>query len=363
MKLLMLVSRVPWPLEKGDKLRAYHQLCELAKSHQVQLCCLSDSAPDPEAIEHLKKITPHVKVFQLNRGLIIWRLFYALFSRKPFQVHYFFQTALARELNALIDEFQPEHIYCQLIRTSEYVKHLLQYKKTLDYMDALSAGYSRRINAAPWWQKPFVKEEARRLIAYENLIYEYFEFHTIISTQDQQLIMHPQRAEIAVVPNGVDASFFSPSSNSKKYDFVFSGNMSYPPNVECARRLVLEILPIIHKTAPNTTLLIAGAAPAKEVWALNGGNVTVSGWMEDIREGYANSRIFIAPMLSGSGMQNKLLEAMSMQLPCITTPLAANAIGGQQGVHMLIGSSNQELASLALELLNDENKAQSIANL
>jgi glycosyltransferase involved in cell wall biosynthesis len=286
-----------------------------------------------------------------------WQMFLGIFSSKPFQVHYFYQPAVARKIKEVIKDFEPDQIFCQLIRTSEYVKHMLEYNKTLDYMDALSAGYKRRVQAATWWQKIFVREEARRLMAYENLIYEYFEHHTIISRQDQQLIMHPKRSQITVVPNGVDAYFFAPVPSDKKYDFVFSGNMSYPPNVECARRLALEILPVIRKTYANANLLIAGASPAKEVTALHGDNITVSGWMEDIRDAYATSRIFIAPMQSGSGMQNKLLEAMSMQLPCITTPLAANAIGAVHQKQMLIGESNDELAQYAVTLLNDKLKA------
>ncbi len=357
MKLFMLLSRVPWPLEKGDKLRAYHQLCEIAKNNEVHLCCLSDLTDNEEAIKFLKGITPHVTVFQLSKMAMAWQLFLGIFSSKPYQVHYFYQPAIARKIKGVINEFEPDHIYCQLIRTSEYVKHMLEYDKTLDYMDALSAGYKRRVQAAPWWQKIFVREEAKRLMAYENLIYEYFEHHTIISRQDQLLIMHPKREQITVVPNGVDAYFFAPMASNKKYDFVFCGNMSYPPNVECARRLALEILPIICKSYPDASLLIAGASPAKEVTTLHGGNITVSGWMEDIRDAYATSRIFIAPMQSGSGMQNKLLEAMSMQLPCITTPLAANAIGAVHHEQMLIGESNEELADYAVTLLNDKQKA------
>jgi sugar transferase (PEP-CTERM/EpsH1 system associated) len=357
----MLVSRVPWPLEKGDKLRAYHQLRMLVKNHEVHLCCLSDKNFDAAAIEHLKNITPHIYVIRLSRFLIAWRLFRALFSDKPFQVHYFFQNAAATKIKNLIEKIKPDHIYCQLVRASEYVKHLHDYKKTLDYMDSLSSGQRRRIAGTSWWMKYFVREESRRLTAYENLIFDYFDHHTIISEQDRLLIYHADRNKIGVIPNGIDAEFFSERITTKKYDIAFTGNMSYPPNVDCALRLANEILPIIHKTHPKVTLLIAGANPVKSIQQLQCSTVKVTGWLEDIRDAYNESRVFMAPMRSGSGLQNKLLEAMCMKLPCVTSPLAANAMGAKHDDCMLIGETNEEFAALALVLLIELERAKVLA--
>jgi sugar transferase (PEP-CTERM/EpsH1 system associated) len=352
MRVFMLVSRVPWPLEKGDKLRAYNQLVALAKQHEVHLYCLSDSAVQSDAVAHLKTITPHVTVFRLNPIVIAFRLFWALFSRKPFQVHYFYQWWIAGKIDAAIAKIHPDQIYCQLVRCSEYVKHFHDYTKTLDYMDALSAGQRRRLERAPWFLRPFVKEEAERLRGYEHLIFDYFEHHTIISEQDQSLIYHPDRKNIAVVPNGIDTQFFTPEpSAAKDMDLVFTGNMNYPPNVEGARRLVLEILPLVRKEFPKVNVLIAGATPSSGVRELEGEGVTVSGWVPDIREAYSRSRIFVAPMRLGSGMQNKLLEAMAMELPCITTALASNAIGATHEQELFIADENEAIAALIISLL------------
>jgi len=354
MRVFMLVSRVPWPLEKGDKLRAYHQLLELSKQHEVHLFCLADTRVQSEAIAHLKSITPHVTVYRLNPILIGFRLLLALFSKKPFQVHYFYQWWIARKMNSAIQSIRPDHIYCQLVRCSEYVKHFHHYAKTLDYMDALSAGQRRRLERAPWYLRPFVKEEAERLRGYEHLIFDYFEHHTIISEQDRSLIYHPDRMAITVVPNGIDTQFFNPSPDvSKDVDLVFTGNMSYPPNVEGARRLVLEILPLVKQNYSDVNVLIAGATPSAAVRELECEGVVVSGWVPDIREAYSRSRIFVAPMRSGSGMQNKLLEAMAMELPCITTTLAANAIGAAHEQELFIADDNEAIAALILSLLEN----------
>jgi sugar transferase (PEP-CTERM/EpsH1 system associated) len=354
----MLVSRVPWPLEKGDKLRAYHQLGQLCKHHEVHLICLSDIPVEDSALEHLRTITPHVSVYRLNRLKMFFRMAVAFFSRKPFQVHYFFEHAVARKIRAQIDSIEPDVIYCQLIRCSEYVKHLHHYRKTLDYMDALSAGQRRRALRAPWYLAPFVREEARRLRAYEHLIFDYFEHHTIISEQDRKLIYHSQCGRINVVPNGIDAEYFSKRNDSSRgFEIVFTGNMSYPPNIEGARRLALSILPIVKLKYPLARLLIAGATPVASVKMLAGEDVVVSGWLDDIREAYNNAQVFVAPMVSGSGMQNKLLEAMCMELPCVTTELAAAPLNVRHGEECLIGKTDEELAEGILSLLNNPSNA------
>lgn len=351
MKIFILLSRVPWPLEKGDKLRAYHQIRHLSLNHEVHLCCLSDRAVDPQAIRQLQSIVADVQVIRLKKIFIFWRMLRALFSSKPFQVHYFFQRAARRKVRHLLQTAQPNHIYCQLIRCAEYVKHLHEYQKTLDYMDALSSGLRRREQAAPFYLRPFIREEAKRTMAYENLIYDYFEGHTIISEQDRDLIYHPDRKKIAVIPNGVDTDYFRPVDGEKKYDLVFTGNMSYPPNVECALRLANEILPALNEIRPGVSLLIAGANPDAALLALRNPLITVSGWMDDIRLAYNASKIFIAPMRMGSGMQNKLLEAMSMSLPCITSSLASMGIPDSIRDTLIVAETNPELIQQTLHLL------------
>lgn len=352
MKLFVLLSRVPYPLEKGDKLRAYHQIKILAQKHEVHLCCLTDKEIDHSAKEHLQGIVHELHIFKLNKLLIGARLLRATISEKPFQVHYFYQNWIQRKINGLLNRVQPDHIYCQLIRCAEYVKHYHQCNKTIDYMDALSAGHRRRIKISKGIHKQLLIEETKRLTTYENRIFNYFENHTIISTQDRDLIYHEKKDKIIIVPNGVDGAFFKPTSTSKKYELLFTGNMNYPPNVDGVIYLVKNVLPLLEQNGKRPSLLIAGANPAKDVLELdNKGNIKVSGWVEDIRDAYNESAVFVAPMQIGSGLQNKLLEAMSMALPCVTTPLAANAFSKEQRDVLFIGDSPEALASQISNLL------------
>ena len=361
MKIFVLVSRVPYPLDKGDKLRAYHQVKYLAQKHEVFLCCLDDANTSQKNIDHLREFCQHVEVLKLNKFLIYLNMFRALFSGLPFQVWYFYQAKAYFKIRNYLKQFEPDHIYAQLIRTTEYVKNEHGVRKTLDYQDAFSKGIERRIDKAGWL-KPLFQSEARRLVKYENLMFDYFENKTIITEQDRALIYHQNRNQISIIPNGIDTTYFQPVSSEKKYELVFVGNMSYAPNIESAIYLANEVLVQLHQTHPNAKLLIAGASPSKEVKALASSTVTVSGWMEDIRSAYASGKIFIAPMTIGTGLQNKLLEAMAMGIPCVTSTLANNALEATHNKDLLICTSTDSYVSQINRLLSDPSFYQEIAD-
>lgn len=362
MKILVILSRIPYPLEKGDKLRAFHQLRELSKKHEICLCCLHDEQPHPDAREQLAHISNEIHFIPLKRPLIYLQLFLAWLSNKPFQVAYFYQRKAHRHVQRIIKSFGPDHIYCQLVRTTEYAKHEYNIPKTLDYQDAFSKGMARRAEKEKYfWMRRFFRMEARRLILYEHLIFEFFENKCIISDQDKSLIMHEKQKEIAVIPNGVDLDFFHPQEQEKTFDLCFTGNMGYAPNIDSVLFLVNEVLPLIEDRKPGITLLISGATPAEAIQRLSSKRVNVAGWVDDIRDSYAASRIFIAPMQIGTGLQNKLLEAMAMGIPCITSPLANNALGARHEEHLIVAREPKDYADAVIRLLEDQKAAGEMA--
>ena len=178
------------------------------------------------------------------------------------------------------------------------------------------------------------------------------------------LIYHPDQKKIFIIPNGVDTDYFKSEKKVKTSDLLFNGNMSYPPNVDCVLYIAEKILPEIQKKYPEIKMLISGANPAKKVTDLSKKNkaVTVSGWMDDIREAYDSSEIFLAPMQIGTGVQNKLLEAMSMEIPCITSDLANNGLGAEHGKNILIGNSPSEIAIHIDKLLSDKQFAATVGS-
>ncbi|HPT15244.1 MAG TPA: glycosyltransferase, partial [Bacteroidales bacterium] len=276
------------------------------------------------------------------------------------QVGYFYNYRGQKKIDRLIAEYKPQHIFCQLLRVSEYVRHA-KIPKTLDYQDVFSTGMKRRAETSPWWLKPLFLLEYRRLLRYEHAVFNDFDNKTIISAPDRDLIPHPANRQIIVVPNGVDHGYFKPVVREKTFDVVFTGNMGYPPNVNAAEYLVSEIIPIVRNKIPGVTVMLAGATPHQRVQALANERIRVTGWVEDIRESYAASKIFIAPMRIGTGLQNKLLEAMSMGLPCITSVLANQALGAAENREILVGRSPEEFANHIIRLLTDQEFALGIS--
>jgi glycosyltransferase involved in cell wall biosynthesis len=260
----------------------------------------------------------------------------------------------------LIEKHKPDHIFCQLIRVAEYVRGI-PIPKTLDYQDVFSKNVERRLATSPFYMKPFLRMEYRRLLKYEHEAFGWFDNKVIISVPDRDLIPHPDREQIVVARNGVDTTFFKPMVREKQYDLVFTGNMGYPPNINAAEFLVHKILPLVQQSRPGTRILIAGASPNLRVSVLKSDQVEVSGWVPDMRECYAMAKIFIAPMQIGTGLQNKLLEAMAMQIPCITSPLANQALQAKEDAEILIADTPESYARHILSLLDNPEKASQIA--
>ncbi|MFK8044431.1 MAG: glycosyltransferase [Crocinitomicaceae bacterium] len=354
----MILSRVPYPLDKGDKLRAYHQLIALSKKYDIHLTCLTESEIDKNQRKELECYTKSLTIHKLNRWVQYWRLFLALFSHKPFQIHYFYQKKIAKKISRQIEALQPNFIYCQLIRVAEYVKDIHHISKTLDYMDALSVGMARQASINKGLRKYAMNVEGDRLKQYENRIFDYFNHHTIISEQDKQLVSHTANYSIHVVPNGIDESFLNCELNCEtEYDLVFVGNLNYAPNIDSCLYIIDELLPALKLNHPEIQVLLAGTSPSQKILdrAENYKNITISGWVDDIRTCYLSSKICIAPLFIGTGLQNKLLESMALGIPCVTTDLANNALKAKSDSEILLANSLEEF-KLKIDLLLSDTK-------
>ncbi len=356
--LVVILSRFPYPLEKGDKLRAFYQIQDLSKKYNIHLICTIEENIKSTDFDIVKQYCSDIQLFKLNPLFKYLRLCFAFFTHKPFQVAYFYQLSIHTKIKKILRDVKPNHIYTQLVRTSEYVKNYHDCPKTLDYMDAFSKGIERRVKTSKGLMKYILKLEFTRLSLYERQIFEYFENHSIISEQDRSYIIHPKAQSIAIIENGVSTHFLEKIETEKIYDIVFTGNMSYPPNIEAVKYLHEQIKPLLPQ---KTNFLISGINPHRTLIKMKDTNFHVSGWVNDIRLSYASSRIFVAPMFLGTGLQNKLLEAMAMGIPCITTELANKALKAIPNKEILIASNPTEFKEQIIKLLTDQNCYENIS--
>ncbi len=361
MKILVVLPRFPYPLEKGDKLRAYHQIVELSRRHEIHLFAVSHDKVTLEQRAALEPYCKSISVVTPTRFTAWFNTARNYFRSKSLQMGYWDSARARCTVKDLAKKIQPDVVYNQMVRTVPLVARL-PYRKVMDFQDALSMNTERRMERSHGLWRSILHYEFKMLRSTEYNAFKIFDALTIISETDADAIPHKRNGDIHIVRNGVDFDYFVPQSLSKDNDIVFCGNMQYAPNIDAARYLVNDIMPLVWEKRPEARLVLAGATPTSAVRRLAGPHVEVTGSVPDIRPYYAHSRLFIAPMRLGSGLQNKLLEAMAMGVPCVTTPIANEALGATSGTHILVGSSAQELASHILSLLADPAQAQSLSS-
>lgn len=355
MKILVVLPRFPYPLDKGDKLRAYHQIVELSKRHEIHLFCVSHLRVPEESIRALEPYCRQIRVVRLNPLVCYINILCNWFASKSLQMGFWNTSRSKRLCRRFAAEVQPDVVYNQMIRTMPLVARL-PFPKVMDFQDALSMNTERRMEQTTGFWRYILHYEFKMLRSSEYNAFSIFDALTIISETDSEAIPHKKNGEIHIITNGVDTDYF----NTTHYPLpathliCFCGNMSYAPNVDAARFLVEEIMPLVWKQIPGAKVLLAGADPRPSVRRLASSKVTVSGRIDDIRSAYASARVFVAPMRIGSGMQNKLLEAMSMGLPCVTTTIAATPLGATPSQHLLVGDTAEEIADLIVKLNVDQ---------
>jgi polysaccharide biosynthesis protein PslH len=356
-RALIIVSRFPFPLDKGDKLRLFHQVKFLSQFVDLDLFCLYD---EPIHKDSLQIIQPYFKnIYSVRHSF--WDkalgLLNGLFKGWPLSVAYFYNKKALHHLNVITSNQTYDVFYCQLIRMFPYVMGA-KTPCLLDFMDAFSLSFDLRSkNSSNYIYRLLFARESKLISSFETSIQNDFELGTAISERDAQVLNSSFRHKIQVVPNGVDIGFFNPlvlPEPNNKYDIVFVGNLGYFPNIQASFSIVNHILPLLLKDFPNIRILLAGARPGSKIRSLSSKNVEVVAWLEDIRWAYQNAKVFVVPLFTGAGLQNKMLEAMSMSLPCITTNHVNVSLGANDGQHLLIANDVLEFAEKIKTLLLDE---------
>ena len=361
MRIAVVLTRIPYPLFKGDKLRAYYQIRELSKKHDVYLFCLNDKDDEIQGRQELLKYCKEVCIARNNRISAILRLFFAAFTNKPLQVAFYDSKRNKRLFETFVRKYDIELAYFQFVRIAPFAEGL-ECARVLDFQDTLSVNMARRAEKSNMFAAWIFRKEAKRLARYESHMFSIFDALTIITDTDRQLLASERKNEVEVIANGVDRRYFDyPLQEHKKYDLIFSGAMGYKPNIVAAEYLVEKIMPLVWERMKDVKMAIVGGGAPRSVLRLASEKVDIPGWVDDMRTYYCKTRLFVAPMQIGTGLQNKLLEAMAMSVPCITSPLANNALGAKDGHEIFIANSPQQYADYIVKLLNDETLSDTMA--
>ncbi len=319
----------------------------MSQRHELHLFALSDEVVQEEWKEALKPYCKTIMVHYMHRGKIVLRLIKGLFTKNPFQYSYHYEKSAALELKSIARSLNPDKIIFQLIRTVGYASIFKKENCVLDLMDCFSYHYLLRSKRASFPMSYFYWMEYRRIKKMESYAIDHFEKVCIISQKDQSLLPGNQ-AKLIVVPNGVMPGLEN-NSRAKTIDLLFTGNLSYPPNIEAVKFLCKEVLPLLGDL--QYQLVIAGADPHRSLRSLETAKIRVMANVEHMPDLQQSARLLIAPMFLSTGVQNKILEAMAVGLPVLTSPQAAAAIGAIPHQHLFTAVAASDFASQIQSIL------------
>ena len=376
--LLMIVHRIPYPPDKGDKIRSFNQLKFLAqKGWRVHLCTLADDPDDLRHAEALKKYCASVFVEPLRPRLQKIRSLAAPLRGIPMSARYFYNQRLQRRVDEVLASGNVAAVLCFCSPMAEYL-----YRSSLRPFASAGQGGIRLvldlvdIDSDKWQQyaassgcpmKWIYALEGRLLHRYEQRVARDFHATLLVSDAEAETFRGRIGAEEAIyaVSNGVDLEFFHnhpPRGSTRPMRISFCGAMSYRPNVDAACWFARDVLPLIRKALGEVEFVIVGGGAGREVQALAAlPGVRVTGRVEDVRGFVWESDLSVAPIMIARGIQNKVLEAMALGVPALVTPLAFEGLEAEDGRDLVVAPAEpQAFAEAAIGLLEDPARRQAI---
>ena len=356
MKLVVVAPRLPYPLDKGDRLTVFHVLKHFSRRHELSLVCFQEPQQDPAWVEKFASYCARVEVVPLRRSRAYLNCLAGLGGRTPLQLRYYADPAMHRAVRKVVDEMQPDLLYAQLIRMGQYIEPY-HVARIVAMNLSMTLNYRRLAEHSSGLKKILHSLEYRKMRSYEAAFARKFDRVLLISKYDFDAIEQTEPLDnVFFNPHGVDASFFAPDPSVEKLpnSLILTGNMSYGPNVDAATYFCNHILPEVRKQVPDVTLFIVGADPARDVVSLGRvPSVQVTGRVPDLRRFMNQALVAVAPIRIGAGLQNKVLEGMSMGLPMVVTPVANEAIQAVDHEHLLISENASESANCIVRLLKE----------
>ena len=364
--ILFLAHRIPFPPDRGDKIRSHHVLKALAKLAPVHVGCLAESDDDRAHEPELAAIAAS-HCLATRKGNLPLDGIRALATGRPVSETSFSSRALQDWVERTLAEKPIDAIYVFSGQMTAYLPEHVEPKLVIDFVDADSAKFSAyaRDGGAMGW---VYRREARLVRRMEERFAARADHCLLISQEEAAAfgdgLPSDHTYDLRVIPNGIDADAFDPAGAQSDplapFDhprLIFTGQMDYPPNVAAAVLLATKILPLVRETFPAATLHIVGRNPTDAVRALESECVRVWGKVPEMQDFLGAADIAVVPLEIARGVQNKVLEAMAMALPCVVSEGAATGIKALNGRDFLVARSDRDTVAAIVALANDTQAA------
>ncbi|HWP45691.1 MAG TPA: TIGR03087 family PEP-CTERM/XrtA system glycosyltransferase [Candidatus Limnocylindrales bacterium] len=368
MKILFIAHRIPYPPNKGDKIRSFNEIKYLSERHSISLMCLADEASDLTYKDELKKYCENVEVVFLNKRYARLKSLISLPLGKPLSLPYFFSKTLQQKIDRELRDNSYDLIFVFSSAMAQYVLPVCHIPKIMDFVDVDSEKWLQYARYTPFPFSAIYKLEGKRLRDYEKFIAQQFQQSIFVSESEANLFRSffgPVGATstssdsipaISAISNGLDYHYFKPMPEHREAaSLVFTGAMDYLANVDGVLYFRNEILPRIKKEIPEVRFYIVGMNPVRKIRRLEkeDQNIVVTGFVKDTRQYLSKATVFVAPLRIARGIQNKVLEAMAMGIPVVATSVAFDGIKAIPGEALFVEDDPQEFASKVIRLIKD----------
>jgi polysaccharide biosynthesis protein PslH len=361
LRILFVAPHIPTPI----RLRPFQFIRHLSKKHQITVACIIQPKWSVKYVDYLSPLVEDICLVRLNRVVSALKSLAALPTPKPLSVAYFESTEIQDLIRKLVSGARYDLIHTEFIRAASYTSEMKGIPKLFDSVDSICLAYERgwRNRHSSWRNRIIAYEEWIKMRFYEPNVIRKYDRVIVSSSIDQQYLQAPNGTRVEVVTNGVDfhkLKFWDGERDDK--ELLFVGGMNYYVNVDSMLFFYHHILPIIRQSHPGVHLTIVGVDPHTSIRKLaKDPGITVTGYVPDLWPYLSRATVFICPLLSGSGIQNKLLEAFSVGTPVVSTSIASQALRVQNGEDLLIADNPMEFARSVSTLLSSIKLQQKLS--
>ncbi len=359
MNILHIAHRIPYPPDKGDKIRSYHQVRHLSNRHDVWCACFVDDPSDLKYVEALRVFCRRVAAIPLSPRQAALRGALRLVTGGSLTEGYCANARMRHALRAWSAEVTFDAVLVFSSGMAPYADALNARRKVLDFCDLDSQKWRWYAEQSTGLRRWAYGVEARRLRVREHHWLSTFDACTVVTDAEAEAVTDPKaRARLRVVGNGVDAGDDADgTATDESHRVGFVGQMDYRPNVDAVCWFADRVWPDIRRRVPDATFDIVGRSPAREVQALSARDgIRVVGRVDDVRGSLQDIAVSVAPLRMGRGVQNKVLEAMAASRPVVLTSHAAAGIDAVDGRHFIVADDPRKMTHDLVALLKSPQR-------
>ena len=364
MNILYVCHRFPFPPKRGGKIRPFNMIRHLQQNHRVTVCSLARSAAEAEEGRGIAPHCTHFEMAQVSNPVQALRMVARLPLTTPSSMGFFWSPELKQKIDALLAREKFDLIFVHCSSVAQYVEDVQGIPKILDFGDMDSQKWLEYVHYKPFPLSLGYALEGRKMERAEKRLARKFDLCTATTRAEWQTLEDFQTgAATDWFPNGVDADFFKPDGEGYDADTLsFIGRMDYYPNQEAMFRFCAEVWPRLREKRAQMKLLIVGADPIPAVQKLGElPGVTVTGSVPDVRPFVLRSAAMVAPLKIARGTQNKILEAMAMGVPVVSSRTAAGGVDAVAGEHLLVADTADEYVAAILRICDDAGERARLA--